>query len=61
MLQTFLYKGIAKGDIENSSLLPFSHHSINMHELYIMCCAFSMKEKKPSVFMNSGLAAGESK
>lgn len=45
MLQTFLYKGIAKGDRENSSLLPFSNHS-NMHELYIMCCAFSMKEKK---------------
>lgn len=61
MLQTFLYKGIAKGDIENSSLLPFSNHSINMHELYIMCVPSAWQKKKPSVFMNSGLAAGESK
>ena len=43
------------------TLLPFSNHSINMHQSPIPCGDFSMKQKNPSVFINSGFAAEESK
>lgn len=34
---------VIKEDIENSSLLPFPNHSVNMHEALVMCCGFTIK------------------